>query len=98
MCPHGGQVSVITSNTQTQAAGGFVLEMTDTYLVAGCPFVLGLVPSPCVMVQWVVASATTQVMGEFVLTESSVGLCMSALGAPQGAVLIIETQPQVSGT
>lgn len=98
MCPHGGQVSVVTENTRVQAGGGFAVGATDTYLIAGCPFVLGIIPSPCVMVQWVIASATTQVMGEFVLTEVSVGLCIASTGAPQGPVLIVETQPLVSGT
>jgi hypothetical protein len=98
MCPHGGQVSVVTQNTRVQAGGAFAIGANDTYLIAGCPFVLGLIPSPCVMVQWVSPSVTTQVMGDFVLTEESVGLCIAATGAPQGTVLIVETQPQVSGT
>src|ERR1700689_1243210 len=90
MCPHGGQVSVITENSRVQGGGDFAVGAADIYLIAGCPFVLGLVPSPCVMVQWVTPSATTQVMEDFVLTEESIGLCIAATGAPQGAVLIVE--------
>ena len=35
--------------------------------------------------------------GEYVLNESSVGLCMSAASVPQGTVLIASTQESVSG-
>lgn len=97
MCPHGGTVSAITTNAQVQAAGGFVLRSSDTFLIAGCPFILGLVPHPCVQVQWVQPSLRSQVMSDFTLTEESVGLCVAPDMAVQGAVIILFTQPQVSG-
>ena len=98
MCPHGGQVNATTMNTRTKAGGDYMLRSSDVFLIAGCPFVIGLVPHPCVRVQWVVPSETTQVMSDFALTEESVGLCLGPDGAPQGTVLINFTQPQVSGT
>jgi len=98
MCPHGGQVNPVTQNARAQAGGGFILRMSDTFLIAGCPFVLGAAPHPCMRVQWVSASASTKVTGDSALTMQSVGLCMAADGAPQGTVLINSTQAQVSGT
>jgi hypothetical protein len=98
MCPHGGMVNAISSNTRVQAAGGFVLRSSDTFIIAGCAFVLGVVPNPCVSVNWVQADARSQVMGDFTLSEQSVGLCVAGDQAVQGAVLITFSQPQVSGT
>jgi hypothetical protein len=97
MCPHGGTVSVISVNTQVMAAGDPVLRASDTFLIAGCPFVVGVVPNPCMQVQWVQPDAESQVLGDFTLSEDSVGLCVAGDGAVQGTALIVFTQPQVSG-
>lgn len=97
MCPHGGTVSAISSNARVSAAGSFVLRPSDTFLIAGCPFVVGVVPHPCVQVQWVVPDAQSKAMSDFTLSEQSVGLCVAADQAPQGTVLITFTQPRVSG-
>jgi hypothetical protein len=96
MCPHGGTVSAISSNARTKAAGDFILRSSDTFLIAGCPFNL-VVPHPCVQVQWVHADTQSQVVGDFTLSKQSVGLCVAADLAVQGAVLIVSTQPRVSG-
>jgi hypothetical protein len=99
MCPHGGTVSVVTSNTQVKAAGDFVSRQSDTFLIAGCPFVLAPLaqPHPCVQVQWVQPALQSQVLSDFTLTEESVGLCVAADQTVQGTVLILSTQPQVAG-
>jgi len=97
MCPHGGQVQAITTNMRTKAGGDFALRQSDTFVIAGCPFILGLVPHPCVQVQWVQPAARSQAISDFTLTEASVGLCVAADQAVQGTVLILATQPQVSG-
>jgi hypothetical protein len=97
MCPHGGTVSVITTNTQVMAAGDPVLRASDTFLIAGCPFVVGIPLHPCMQVQWVQPDTESQVLGDFTLSEDSVGLCVAADGAMQGTALIVFTQLQVSG-
>jgi len=97
MCPHGGTVSVIPSNTQVTAAGDPCILATDTYLVAGCPFIIGIVPHPCIQVQWVQPDSASQINGSFTLSEESVGLCIAADMSAQGVVLILMTQPSVSG-
>jgi hypothetical protein len=97
MCPHGGTVSVVTANTRVKAAGDFVVRASDTFLIAGCPFILGVAPHPCVQVQWVQPAAQSQVLDDFTLTEESVGLCVAADQAVQGTVQIVFTQPKVTG-
>jgi len=97
MCPHGGTVSVVSANTRVMAAGDPVLRASDTFLIAGCAFVIGIVPNPCVQVQWVQPVTESQVLSDFNLSEESVGLCVAGDMAVQGTVLIVSTQPQVSG-
>jgi hypothetical protein len=97
MCPHGGTVTAITTNARAKAAEDYLLRASDTFLIAGCPFILALVPHPCVQVQWVEPAARSQVMSDFTLTEESVGLCVAADQAVQGTVLILSTQPLVLG-
>lgn len=97
MCPHGGQVMVTSTNVRVKAGGDFVVRPSDVFTIVGCPFILGLMPHPCVQVQWVLPNTRSQVMGDFTLSESSVGLCLAPDMAPQGTVLINFTQPQVGG-
>jgi len=97
MCPHGGTVSVVTTNTKAMAGGSPLIGATDTYMIAGCAFVIGTVPHPCMQVQWVQPDLQSQITGDFTLNESSVGLCVAGDQAVQGTVLINFTQLQVSG-
>ena len=97
MCPHGGTVQAIPSSTAVQFGGSPAVTATDTFMIAGCPFVIGGVPSPCLTVQWVSPALQSEVNSNPTLTEASVGMCLAATQAPQGAVIISSTQPQVSG-
>jgi hypothetical protein len=94
-CPHGGTVNAIPGQTRA-LAGDPILRGSDTCLIAGCPFVQGTTPSPCVRVQWL-TTATRVRAGDPVLNESSVGLCLAATNAPQGTVLIVTTQQRGAG-
>ena len=90
-------MSVVTTNTQAKGGGDFLIGATDTYTIAGCAFMIGPTPHPCMQVQWVQPDLQSQVSGDFTLNESSVGLCVAADMAVQGTVLINFTQKQVSG-
>ena len=72
MCPHGGEVQAITTNTRTKAGGDFALRQSDTFIIAACPFILGLVPHPCVQVQWVQPALQSQAVGDFTVIEHGV--------------------------
>ena len=97
MCPHGGTVQAIPASTSVQFAGAPAVTATDTFMIAGCPFVIGIVPSPCLTVQWVQPAMQSSLTGNPTLTEASVGLCLAATMAPQGPVVIASTQPDVTG-
>lgn len=96
MCPHGGTVQAITSNTKVKTTDGYLLRSSDTFTIVGCAFTLPP-PHPCVRVQWVQPAEKSQAVGDFTLTEDSVGLCIAADQAVQGTVLINFTQSQVAG-
>ncbi len=97
MCPHGGTVTAIPGATRA-VIDAPVLRGSDTFIIAGCPFVLPSTnPSPCMTVQWVQTATRVKHGGDFVLNESSVGLCLAATQAPQGTVIIAATQPKVEG-
>jgi hypothetical protein len=96
-CPHGGTVSVVSSNTRVKGGKDFLVLATDTFVIAGCPLILGLVPHPCVSVNWVQGSAASTVAGSSTLTEESVGMCVAADQAVQGTVQVVNTQNRVSG-
>jgi hypothetical protein len=97
MCPHGGQVQAITSNTTTKVGGDFALRASDSFLIAGCSFTLGTTPHPCVQVQWVESATRSKAGGDSTLTEASVGMCTAADQAVQGTVQIVFTQIRVAG-
>ena len=97
MCPHGGTVTATSSNTRVNAGGSLVVRSADTFVIAGCPFVVAGAPHPCVTVQWLTQDLRSQVLSDFTLSEANTGLCVAADQAPQGAVLILTAQAQVSG-
>ncbi|MCC6393693.1 MAG: hypothetical protein IT167_24055 [Bryobacterales bacterium] len=97
MCPHGGQVDIITSNTKSKADGAFLVRSADTFTITGCPFAVGPTPHPCVQVNWVLPAAQSKSVQAFHLTEQSVGLCVAADQAVQGTVMVVNTQRKVSG-
>jgi hypothetical protein len=95
-CPHGGQVQAASGNTRTKACAA-VLRSSDTFTIAGCPFVLAGSPHPCTTVQWMKSNLRAKAVGDFVLAADSVGLCMAADQAPQGTVVIANTQSKAAG-
>lgn len=97
MCPHGGTVTAVPGQTRGTAGGAPILRGSDTFIVAGCPFNVAGAPNPCISVQWLQTASRVQAGGDFVLNQASVGLCLAATQAPQGAALVIQTQPRGAG-
>ncbi len=97
-CPHQGQASPVPGNTKTKVDGNFALLVSDTMTIAGCTFMIGNTPSPCLTIRWSLPAMKVKVDGTPVLLDSSVGLCLSAAQAPQGSASISGAQTKVSGT
>jgi hypothetical protein len=98
MCPHGGQVSAITSNTKVFVSQQPVVTQSDTFLVSGCPFAPGGVAQPCIEVQWTVPATRVTVNGQPTILFDSVGLCLNPEQAPQGPPIVVSTQTRATGT
>lgn len=90
ICPHGGIVSHIpTTTSEYRINGQMLLLMTDQYVVVGCPM---FQTGPCLTVSWTTASVMMLVRGVPALTTDSIGLCMSASGAPSGPAVVVSHQ------
>jgi hypothetical protein len=100
-CPHGGTVSIVSSNSKVSAAGSPLALSGDTFTISGCSFQIpvgtGTVPSPCVRVQWIMTDLRDKTNGTLGLTQSSAGLCLAATQMPQGPVSVSSTQSKASG-
>jgi hypothetical protein len=100
-CPHGGTVSIVSSNSKVTACGSPLALASDTFTISGCSFQIpvgtGTVPSPCVRVQWLVTDMRNKANSTLGLSKSSAGLCLAATQVPQGPVTISSTQSKASG-
>jgi uncharacterized Zn-binding protein involved in type VI secretion len=98
LCPHGGQVTVMSSNARVKVGGQPVATLNDTYTIASCAFTVpGPKWQPCVKVQWLLPSIRVRVGGQPVVLQTSNGLCQSAEQIPQGPPNIVVTQMRVKG-
>lgn len=97
-CPHQvGKVTIAPSQVRVTASGEPVATVNAIGAVAGCPFMVGPKPQPCVTAQWMVAALRVQIGGQAALLKDSIGLCKSAEQAPQGPPNVLVTQVRVKG-
>lgn len=94
-CPHQGVATLTTGNSSLTVDGNPALLESDVPTIAGCPFMIGPVNSPCVTIQWIEVATMLTVGGVGVVLESSVGLCLNPAGAPQGPAVINGADPEV---
>lgn len=96
-CPHGGQATVTTSNTDVKVGGNLALLATDVMTISGCTFNVGTTLVPCVTIQWSMPATRNTVSKTPVLLETSIGMCLNAASAPQGVAIVNGVQTKVSG-
>jgi len=93
MCTHGGQATLTTANAKVTIDGAPALLESDIHPVAGCPFTIPPgKPQPCIRIEWSGGAMMGKANGTGVLTQSSIGKCISAEGAIQGIALVLMTQ------
>jgi hypothetical protein len=98
ICPHGGQITTISSNARVLVSGMPVATFADISIVAGCAFTVPPgKPQPCIKVQWLTPATRLLVMGQPALLQISTGLCLSPEQIPQGPPSIIVNQTRVIG-
>jgi len=91
LCAHGGQAQAAVPNPRVKVSQQMTVQQPNPWMVAGCPFVAGLVPMPCVTAQWVSAAVRVTSGGLPLLLQDSQAIC-----APNGTpVNVVATQPRV---
>ena len=97
-CPHGAPATFVPSNTRVLAGGVPVALLSDTTLVAGCPFNVSGVPQPCVPVAWIAGATRVLIGGQPALVLSATGLVQSATQIPAGPPIISPSQTRALGS
>jgi len=94
MCAHAGQAQPTAPNPRVLVSGQPIVMQPAPYVIAGCPFVAGGSPMPCVTAQWVTGSVRVTSNGMPLLLLDSQAVCV-----PNGTPLVITvTQTRVIGT
>lgn len=99
MCPHGGQLSIISTNVRVTAGGQPLATVSDQFMIAGCAFTIPPgKPQPCLKVQWLVPATRVTIGGQPAILQTSSGLCLTAEQIPQGPPTVTVAQTRVLGT
>ena len=99
LCPHGGQVSLMTSNSRVFVSRQPVVTQNDTSIIAGCTYAIpSYSPHPCVLVKWFIPATRVFMKSQPVILQNSVGMCQSADQSTQGPPNIVSLQCRVKGT
>ena|SRR5688572_17129121 len=99
LCTHGIPVQVVPGSPRVLVSGMPVATMLDQFLVAGCPFTVPPgTPMPCIRVQWLAPAVRVLVNGAPPILNTSPGLCLNPLQAPNGPPVVALTQPRVIAT
>jgi hypothetical protein len=99
MCPHGGQVTIISANARVLASGTPVALMSDQFMIAGCAFTVPPgKPQPCVRVQWMTPAMRVLINGQPPILQTSTGLALSVESIPGGPPIVTTSQMRVVAT
>ncbi len=94
LCAHGGTATPTAPNPRVLVSGQPTVLMPAPYAIAGCPFVTGTNPMPCVTGAWTVAAMRVTSNGQPVVLMDSRAVC-----APNGTPLVaVAAQTRVVGT
>lgn len=94
MCTHGGQAQPTVPNPRVMVSGQPTVQMTAPYVIAGCPFMTGTNPMPCVTGQWTVAATRVFSGGQPLVLMDSQSIC-TPNGTPMMPTVV---QTRVLGT
>jgi len=91
LCMHGGQAQGTVPNPRVKISGQATMQQPNPWTIAGCPFVTGGSPMPCVTAQWTSAATRVKSGRMPLLLQDSQAVCV-----PNGTgVNIVVTQVRV---
>lgn len=97
-CPHGGMLSIVVASPRVLVSGMPAAVCTDQGLVAGCVFVVGTKPQPCVTTRWIGGATRVTSNGQPLLLNPTGALCLSVEQIPGGPPIISGSQTRVVAT
>jgi hypothetical protein len=83
LCAHGGMATPTAPNPRVLVSGQPTVTMGAPYVIAGCPFNVGVSPVPCVTGQVVVAATRVFSNGQPLVLMDSASIC-----APNGTPML----------
>lgn len=91
MCAHGGQAVPTVPSAVVLVSGMPIATIAAPYAVAGCAFIPPAGNGPCVTGQWVVGAVRVMSLGQPVVIQAGVSVCV-----PTGTPLLpLAAQPRV---
>lgn len=97
-CPHGGAINILAVSPRVLVGGAPAAVLTDQGLVAGCAFVVGPKPQPCVTTKWMMGAMRVLAGGQPVLIAPPAAFTQSIEQIPGGPPIVIQVQPRVIAT
>jgi hypothetical protein len=97
-CPHGVPITLIASGPRVVVDGKPAVVLTDAGQIAGCPFMVGNKPQPCVSVKWLAGATRVTAGGQPLLINPAQAICLSADQIPAGPPTVSSTQMKVVAT
>ena len=92
LCSHGGQATPTAPNPRVLVSGQPIATQATLYVIAGCPFNVGVAWVPCVTGQWLTGAARVLANGVPVTVQASASTCV-----PNGTPMIpVATQTRVT--
>jgi hypothetical protein len=95
MCIHAGTATPVAASPRVTVSGQPIVTVPNNYSIAGCifPAMTSGTQPPCATAQWTTGAVRVTSMGQPVLLQDSVAMCV-----PTGTPLLISAlQPRVSG-
>ena len=97
-CPHGGKASLIPTSSKVLIAAQPVMLDGDLAPVAGCAFMAGNKPQPCVMGKLMLKASKVLAEGRAVMLHNPSDLCESAEKILQGPLVCATVQTKLLAT
>ena len=97
-CPHGGVLTIVAASPRVLVNGVPAAVLTDQGLVAGCVFMAGPKPQPCVTTRWIAGATRVLAGGVPLLINPCVAICQSVEQIPGGPPIITGSQTRVIAT
>jgi hypothetical protein len=96
-CPHGAPLTIVGS-ARVIVSGTPAAVLTDQGIVAGCPFMAGPKPQPCLTTRWLVGATRVVASGQPLLIAPPGAIVLSADQIPAGPPMVAASQTRVVAT